>query len=477
MRRPLQYAAIGARIRAALLAAAGEAEVYLVGGAVRDAWLGRPGRDWDIVVSAAARPIARRTADALGGVYYPIDAERDVGRVLLREGTERQTIDIATFRSPPSAKSDERLAADLGERDFTINALAVDWRGDDQALIDPCGGEKDLLARRLRLCHDAALLADPLRALRGLRLAGQFGLAMTVRTKTAIREAASLLHTVSAERRREEWSRLLSLRNAASALRAAQHLGLLAEFLPWSVEWVEELRGGGRTRWDERLDALARLAEIHAVIDAGRSDDATANFALGMLAIQLGGLRARLQGVLLGETGGTTALRALAALLAGVDKAELRAWGQFWRYSGAQIRWLVSVTATAPAHGECLRAGVPADLCAHRYWRARGAAGIERALLELALALALPPQEFDQATWLSRLEEKRRLLRVYFEEHERLVMPTPLVDGHELMATLGLPPGPLVGELLEKLREAQVLEKVQDSASALALARRLLAKN
>ena len=151
--------------------------------------------------------------------------------------------------------------------------------------------------------------------------------------------------------------------------------------------------------------------------------------------------------------------------------ADLRIWGTRWRYSGAEIQWLLIVTAMAPSYAECLRSGTRWELCAHRFWRARGASGVERALLELALAI--PSGQFDQNAWLVLLERQHLLLTAYFEEYERLVAPAPLVDGHALMAALGLPPGPRVGELLDALREAQVIGEIEDVAGAVALARRL----
>lgn len=471
--RPLRWPMANEAIRAAVLEAAGGAAVYLVGGVVRDAWLGRTGQDWDLVTSGAARRMARRVADILDGAYHPLDDARDVGRVLLGKGSARQIIDIAALRGELGNCPLARLHDDLHDRDFTVNAMAVDWRGNDQVLIDPLGGAGDLASRRLILCKPDGLHADPLRALRGVRLAAQFELRMVMETSHAIRQAALQLDQVAPERVREEWQKLLTLPNAAAGLRAAEQLGLLAELLPWLSGWLGEAEDGGRSSWDVRLDVLGRLQAIHQVINAGRSDDATASFALGMLALQLGGLRAKLQAALAEETGGTTARRALAVLLSDLPAVEVREWGTRWRYSGEEIQWLQRVTARAPCYTDCLRAGTAWELCAHRFWRARGAAGVERALLDLAVALAIPTREFDQNAWLSSLEEQRSLLTAYFEEYERVVAPAPLVDGFDLMAALDLSPGPQVGALLNSLREAQVVGQIKGPEDALALARKI----
>ena len=471
--RPLRWPAGSETIRSAVLEAAGDAAVYLVGGVVRDAWLGRPGQDWDIATNGAARRMARRVAKILDGAYYPLDEARDVGRVLLAEGEERVIIDIAALRGVKEDDPKGRLHEDLNERDYTINAMAVDWHGDDQLLIDPLGGAHDLATRQLRLCREDSLHRDPLRALRGARLAAMFQLHMTGETARAIRRSAPQLEQVSPERVREEWHKLLSLPSTVAALRAAERLGLLDRILPWLEAWRNEKADGGRTGWDQRLDVLECLQSIHRVIDAGRNVDATANFALGMLAVQLGGIRARMQRALAEESGADAALRALAVFLSGLKVTELRAWGKRWRYSGDEIQWLRRLTQETDNYLECLQTGTNPDLCAHRFWRAYGAAGVERILLDLAVALASPTREFDQDTWLFLLDERRKLLTTFFEDYERVVAPTPLVDGHLLMAELGLSPGPKVGALLDELREAQVVGTIQDVSDALELARKL----
>ena len=339
---------------------------------------------------------------------------RDVGRVLLGEGTERVIIDIAALRGAKEREPKDRLLEDLEERDYTINAMAVDWRGDDQRLIDPLGGAHDLAMRQLRLCRGDSLPADPLRALRGVRLAAMFQLQMTGETAHAIRRAATQLERVSPERVREEWHKLLRLPNVVAALRAAERLGLLEWLLPWLAAWRDEKAAGERTGWDQRLDVLECLQAIHRVIDAGRNVDATANFAQGMLAVQLGGIRARLQRALAEESGGDAALRSMAVFLSGVKATELRAWGKRWRYSGDEIQWLRRLNQETDGYLECLQAGTNQDLCAHRFWRAYGAAGIERILLDLAVALAIPSRDFDQDAWLYLLDEQRKLLTTYF---------------------------------------------------------------
>jgi tRNA nucleotidyltransferase/poly(A) polymerase len=138
-----------------------EEPAYLVGGAVRD-WL-REGsvllpHDLDFVVPGDGLRLARQIADALGGAFYPLDAARGVGRVVMMpkptaqppaRGSDRRVIDVARFQGPD-------LTADLAGRDFGVNAMALDVTSAVPRLIDPHGGRADLRARGVRAHYQDA---------------------------------------------------------------------------------------------------------------------------------------------------------------------------------------------------------------------------------------------------------------------------------------------------------------------------------
>ena len=110
--------------------------VYIVGGVVRDALLGRTAglTDLDIIVASGANIAARRVADRLGWAYYPLDADRDVARLVFTASKTPLVCDIAAMRGGD-------LTTDLQARDFTVNALAVRWqRGVAGGLVDLAGG-------------------------------------------------------------------------------------------------------------------------------------------------------------------------------------------------------------------------------------------------------------------------------------------------------------------------------------------------
>jgi tRNA nucleotidyltransferase (CCA-adding enzyme) len=178
--------------------------VYLVGGAVRDLLLGRPRADVDLVVEGDAAALAA----SLGG------AEKEHERFgTVKVEVEGHEVDIATartesYRHPgalPEVAPADGVEADLGRRDFTINAMAIPLAGEPR-VIDPHGGREDLERGLLRVLHPRSFEDDPTRAIRAARYGSRFGFGLEPGTYELLRRAD--LSTVSADRRRAELERL-----------------------------------------------------------------------------------------------------------------------------------------------------------------------------------------------------------------------------------------------------------------------------
>jgi tRNA nucleotidyltransferase (CCA-adding enzyme) len=178
--------------------------VYLVGGAVRDLLLGRPRADVDLVVEGDAAALAAR----LGGAEK--EHERFGTVVVEVLGHE---LDIATARTEsypepgalPVVAPAANVEADLGRRDFSVNAMAIPLEGEPR-VIDPHDGRKDLEEGQLRVLHPRSFEDDPTRAIRAARYGSRFGFAIEPETFDLLRRAD--LSTVSADRRRAELERL-----------------------------------------------------------------------------------------------------------------------------------------------------------------------------------------------------------------------------------------------------------------------------
>ena len=220
--KPLSLSPLLEQLRPLLLKQA--QPVYLVGGAVRDALLGRISHDLDFVVPENAIKLAFQVANALGVPAYVLDEERDTGRVMLPQA--QTSLDFARFRGGD-------LAADLRDRDLTINAMALPATATTvTALIDLHNGRADLTAGVVRHIHARSFLDDPVRTLRAVRLTHSLGFTMAPETKTAVRIAASKITNTSMERIRDELLNLLQTPLPHRVVADVANLGLLAEILP-----------------------------------------------------------------------------------------------------------------------------------------------------------------------------------------------------------------------------------------------------
>lgn len=192
-------------------------DAALVGGAVRDAALGRLNDqpDLDLVVHSGAVTLGQQLARQHRGTCIVLDQERDIARLVLRGWT----IDLARREGPD-------LASDLRRRDYTVNAIALPL-APDSLVVDPTGGLEDLRSRKLVAIAEANLLDDPLRLLRGLRLAAELGFTIPEPSLGWIRRHAPRLADVAGERVLAELEKLAGAPQGHLGLHQAWELGLL----------------------------------------------------------------------------------------------------------------------------------------------------------------------------------------------------------------------------------------------------------
>ena len=182
---PFYFSPLIERVRAVLT----DEEVYLVGGVLRDALLGRISHDYDFAVPKNAVDIARRVAFTLQADFYVLDEAFDTARVIVSPvDGERDVLDFAAFRGVD-------LNSDLRGRDFTINALAYDLR--TQTILDPLDGVSDLRSKIIRACSETSLQDDSIRILRAVRQAAAFEFKIDPGTRKAMKKAVNLLPKVS----------------------------------------------------------------------------------------------------------------------------------------------------------------------------------------------------------------------------------------------------------------------------------------
>ncbi|WP_295588362.1 CCA tRNA nucleotidyltransferase [uncultured Oscillibacter sp.] len=235
-------------------------EAWCVGGCVRDLLLERTPQDWDVTTSA--RP--EETMAVFDGRSLPTGLRH--GTVTVRQGTER--VEVTTFRldgvyrdhrRPETVAFTDSLVEDLRRRDFTVNAMAMDRRGN---IRDPFGGREDLQNGVLRCvgAPEARLREDALRILRGLRFSACLGLSPETETAAALHRCGILLADIAPERIWGELSRLLEGDWAPQVLR--EFPDVLAVFWPEisaMVGFDQHSRHHCYDVWEHTLHALSVL--------------------------------------------------------------------------------------------------------------------------------------------------------------------------------------------------------------------------
>jgi putative nucleotidyltransferase with HDIG domain len=460
--------------------------VWLVGGAVRDALLGREAVEADLAVAGDVEAFAEAAAAALGTRCVPLGREQPLWRLPLAGGH----LDIVALKGT--------LHADLAGRDFTVNALAValadlpaggcpELRPAD--LVDPLGGATDLEARRLRLAGPEALRADPLRALRAVRLACELDFALDAVTERSIREALPGLDRVAPERVGAELRRIFATPRAARGVRLMDATGLLDACLPplavgrgvtqrplhrydvlehqlVAVEWMDVLLA---EQAPPDGDAARIWRELWVDADWGRPPWGSLrdHFATHAPALRLATLLhdAGKPATRTVEADGRTRFFGHAERGAEIAGALLRRW----RFPAAEVRRVELLVAQHLRPGQLTPPGEAATPRAlHRFHRALGDATPDVCWLFLADSLATAGAPSLLPRWGAYVAHVRRIVTWAPPAEARAV--ARLVDGHAVMHATGLPPGPEVGRILAAIEEAAVAGEVRSPEQALALA-------
>ena len=401
----------------ARLAEAGH-EAVAVGGAVRDALLGRDPGDWDVATSATPDEVI-----ALFPRTIPTGLQHGTVTIVTGRGAESH-VEVTTFRGE-GAYTDARrpdhvtfgvpLVEDLARRDLRVNAMAYDPAR--RQLIDPFEGQRDIEERLLRavgptgnVYEDAVarFSEDGLRVMRAVRFAATLEFALDPETERGIRPALPSLAKVSRERVSEELRKILGSRQPSLALAPAERSGILRSILPeldagwdaWSARRGD--RAGAVAHWLARIDAAPPEARLGALVaELVRPDDGAVR--LDRTAVK------RAQDVLRRLKFSNEELAAAAVVVGASSACCVPAWTD-----AAVRRLLADVTR-------------PHAAAAAAVWRADGAADLA------ARAAAI------------------------LERGDALATSDLAITGKDLMTALSMPPGPALGRLLAALL-TQVLD-------------------
>lgn len=241
---------------------------YLVGGSVRDLLLGRTPKDWDVTTNATPEqivPLFPKTfyENRFGTVTVVNEEVTDLSLKHVEVTPFRLESEYSDRRHPDQVQFSQKLEDDLKRRDFTINALAFNEA--QGQLVDLFKGQEDLKDKLIRAvgAPDERFGEDPLRILRAIRLAVELNFALSSDTLESISKNAELIKTVSAERIREEFCRIIMSPNPMVGLVLCHKLGLLTHFLPELEEGVHMKQNGDHVYdvWEHTLRVLQHAAD------------------------------------------------------------------------------------------------------------------------------------------------------------------------------------------------------------------------
>ncbi len=242
--------------------------MYLLGGAVRDLYLGRPIGDMDLFIQTCHPDDLRRRLDAAFSRRIHLHTDP----ILLR-------IPISMHAWLDIQYGEERLKANLAARDFTINAMALPWPFHDfsSELIDPFGGWDDLRQRRIRAVREKNLTDDPLRMIRAYRLAAELEFGLDPEVRRSIRQYRDRIKQVAGERIAYELLRWMEGPSVIETLRQAMEDGLLGTIIP-ELESTVGCEQGGYHHLDVWGHTLAVLEGLRRLVETVGSTSYGADF-------------------------------------------------------------------------------------------------------------------------------------------------------------------------------------------------------
>ncbi len=443
-------------------------QIYLVGGAVRDIILGKKVRDFDFVIEGLVRPVGRNLANELNGKFYVLDDDRNMVRVLLNaDSDEYYCIDISQLNG-------STLEEDLYSRDFTINAIAIDFIQKNK-FIDPMGGVSDLKEKKLRMCNLESIKSDPLRGMRAIRMAVDYDLTMDGDLIHALNEIRPFLSVASVERYRDELFKILDGEKTVTAVRLLDKYAFLDFLFP-----------GKNPTNDEALYDWLRSAE-HLINILAREfrEDESSNLISGMAVLKLGSFRDQLNEFFYHDNNLIHERRSLLifSIIARFYRTEensrsvseiLKSRSKKMLLSTAEMKLIIkSYEAFMELHS-LFNLEEYSDVVIYRYFQKFGDYGIDGIFLKLIETHINKDILRDSAIWTKVLDHAARYFDAWFNHFDTIIKPKPLLSGDQISKLFNIPAGPEIGELKNAILEAQIENLITDREGAIKFTRNLI---
>ncbi len=466
-------------------------KVYLVGGTVRDALIGKRNIDLDFCVERNAIRAGRLIADVFDGSFYILDETRGAARAIIPHKGNLVDVDF----TPLVGKT---IVEDLEQRDFTINAMAIDLENPGQ-IIDPLNGKKHLQENQLVSCGEDSFRNDPVRCLRAVRFIDAYNLEYSKEIENGIKGHVNLLKETSPERIRDEIFNIFRETEIERSVQLMQKFSLLAEIFP-NLVYLDSLEPG---------PPHTHNVLIHSIKVAGFVQDffefiEQKEFPLGrerlaQLIEKLDLFFPHLRNFISEKINPKRSYKELLVLASlfhdsgklavepsdnGIRKKYpghakrssefFKIWGKKYALSNIEIDFVSTIILHHMkrefkefADGKDHRAQI------FQFFQETGKAGVFTGFLHLGDLIATYEESLSQERWDQGINSIKTLLDAWFFHYENIVDPPKIISGHDLMEKYGIKPGIELGEVLNKIRSLQAAGKIGSKREALEYANSL----
>jgi len=427
-------------------------DLFVVGGPLRDLLLKKKCTDFDFALRGAsklAKQFARDTRSSL--VVLDDTPRRETSRVVLRK---QVYFDFSEMQGGS-------IEADLGQRDFTFNAMALPlekFLKGTKTFLDPHGGRKDLTNKVVRALPGPVLSSDPLRMLRAFRFMSTFGFEIEPKTLERIKKQKSKIRAVASERVYSELILLLSSDQAVPSIRAMHNSGLLQCLFPGIHKKGDAL---GFLRVFDQFEYLISHPKKTGTVPLREIENF---FSSKRSLVKLAALLYTLEKLSVSP--------AQERLMKGRRRSKVTKILEELRASNNDIDLIRAATACAceAADTQLKFAGKSQNSSQLYQFVSHNEDGLVPGLF---LALAALPELPAKAGWKTNLTliAVRNTFNFYFKTYLPAKKKKPLLNGDDLIKQLGLKPGSLFKTILEQVEEARILKTIKTRKEALQFAR------
>ncbi len=441
-------------------------EIYLVGGTVRDFYLGNESVDRDIIVmDEDARVFALKLAEFFDATFVPLDEENKIYRLVMSD--KINYIDITN----PIENS---LEKDLMRRDLTINAIAVNIRSGE--IVDISGGVTDIKNGCINYVNELNFVDDPLRLLRVYRFQAMYGFELAPETISAVCRYSDLIHKPAAERINYELMKLFNGEFAHVALENMNKTWILEEIFP-IVKELKQVPPNSHHHLDLFHHSIETVKQVQNLYNAS-SDEVKEH----LNKIEFGGFsrlaHLKLAAFLhdIGKFSTWTIEEGKHRFIKHDDvgaKMSLKILKDL-HFSNKQADYISSMIKYHIYPSHVMTSPQITEKIMMRYVRKMDKNSIDAVILAQADRLSARGPEITDEIVERNISSLNMLLRFYLEARETLKPLPKLLTGDEVMTLLNIKPSRKLGEIMNALHEAQISGDVTSKEHAVDFVKKLV---